>query len=145
MLICLIINMIFISLILVALLVAIIVFGFSVFWYSKFLFRSSIESMLKNKISLKKNLLIEFLSSFLLAIGTVVIFAPFNPYFGLINSLLICIGIILPFAISIANWGEEDFKLVAIKTLHRFLQITLVFILSGLFNQLMMPYFINMM
>jgi hypothetical protein len=137
--------MIFIYLVLLSVFISLIVFGFSHLWYSKFLFRSSIEEVLKSKTSIRKNLLVEFLSSLLLALGTVIIFAPFNTYFGFINSLLICFGIVLPFAISIANWSEDNFKLVVIKTLHRVLQINIAFILSGLLNQLMMPYIANMM
>lgn len=137
--------MIFAVLLLVAFVVALFVFGFSIFWYSKFLFKDAILKTLENKPKIKKNLLIEFLSSLLISLTTVVIFAPFNFYFGLINGALLCFGILLPIAISIANWSDDTLKLAVIKTAHRFFQIIIAFVLTGLLNQLMMPYFINMM
>jgi hypothetical protein len=137
--------MIFAALLLVAFIIALVIFGFSVAWYSKFLFKDAIFKTLESKLTIKKNLLIEFLSSLLLSLAIVVIFAPFNFYFGLINGALLCFGILLPIAISIANWSEDSLKLAVIKTAHRFFQIIIAFVLTGLLNQLMMPYFINMM
>ncbi len=126
--------------------VALVVFLFSMLWYSKFLFKSTLDAILSEKdVNFKKALLIEFSSSFLLSLATVIVFAPYNLTFGLINGVFVVLGILLPIAISNSAWENNSFKELSIKLGHRFLQIILCFTFAGVLNNIVMPYMLNMM
>jgi hypothetical protein len=134
--------MIFVILTGLALIVAIVIFLFTTLWYSKFLFGKIAMNSHINKDSKtcsKKANIAEFLSSFLLAIGVVIVFAPFNFYFGLINGGIIALTILLPMFISQYVWSDINIKQALVFALHRFFQVIIAFAIAGAVNSFIYP------
>lgn len=133
--------MIFLTLFGLSVTVAIVIFLFTVLWYTKLFKNQSRDFIeLRPDFNVKKAFMVEFLSSFLLAVAVVVIFAPFNLYFGLINGAIIAISIMLPIAISKFTWQETSFKLLLTQTFHRFFQVIIAFSLTGALNSIVFPF-----
>lgn len=90
---------------------------------------------------MKKALILEFVSCFIISIAATIVFAPFDWYFGLINGLIISVLIVLPFAISDAIWSCEkvSLKLFFVKFGHKTVAISLAFMLAATLNNLFIP------
>jgi hypothetical protein len=133
--------MIILTLIGISLLIAICLFLFGWLWYSKPIFGRFFEKEMSGEgHNLKLALSMEFLACLLLALASVMVFAPFDWYFGLINGLVIGIAILLPFAISDAVWhAKSSLAIFFIKFGHKLCMIVISFMLAGILNSLIIP------
>lgn len=140
--------MIFVWFFLFAILLAAIVFLFGWFWYSKWLFgdvfikNTNIDS-LQRSFNIKKFFIIEFGANLLISLCVIFVFSPYNILFGLINGVIVSVGILLPFAISDSLWSCGDVKLFFVKFFHKMLSIVIYFVGSGLINQFIFPAIIS--
>jgi hypothetical protein len=133
--------MLILALIGISLLIAICLFLFGRLWYSPLAFG---KILAKNKVetgcSMKVAIPLEFLSCLLISIAAVVVFAPFDWYFGLVNGLIISVAIILPFTISDAIWHQKiSFSRFFIQLGHKISLILISFVLAGILNNLIIP------
>lgn len=122
---------------------AIALFVFGWIWYSPKLagkvMMQEMSSPEKCGFS-KLSLLLEFLSCLLISLGVSFVFGPFDWYFGLINSAVLIVAILLPFAISDFIWCEKkSMKLSSVKFGHRALQLLISFTLIGFLNSVILP------
>ena len=133
--------MLILALIGISLLIAICLFLFGWFWYSPLAFGKILsKSNVETGRSMKAALPLEFLSCFLISVAAVIVFAPFDWYFGLVNGLIIGIAIILPFSISDAVWHQKiSLSRFFIQLGHKILLILISFTLAGILNNLIIP------
>jgi hypothetical protein len=135
-------------LLIASLVIAAALYLFGWFWYSPIAFgrfyTENPSGIQQQDSSKKQKMVLEFVSCFLLAAGSIFVFAPYNWLFGLINGIVIGIAVILPFAISDCLWRHGcGFKMFFIKLFHKVLALAIAFTLSGVFNSVVMPYLIT--
>jgi hypothetical protein len=119
----------------------VLIFGY--IWYSKLFgnvmkkeHNSQKEKAHRNP---KKLLIGEFGTNILHSLCIVFIFSPYSPLFGLINGLIVILGIILPFAISSSIWEGRTLKAFFVKFGHRALSLLIYFIGAGIINSFLFP------
>lgn len=126
-----------------AFLLAGIVLLFGYVWYSKLfgkiMQREHNSQKEKEKRSIGKLLIGEFATNLLHSLCIIFIFSPYSALFGLINGLIIVIGIILPFAISGSIWENRLINVFLVKFGHRAFSLLIYFIGAGFVNSLLFP------